>query len=193
MPVVISNPVIPCTAARSPVQSIPYEIVSISSAAKHKNLRQAYSAALRFADKRKDVIFYFAGPWRKEDFQSLGQHNNVRLLSYVSAERKVQLISRCAAFLVPSTYEGFGIPYVEAASCGVALICSDIDIAQEIVGDYFYPIKKPFGVTEIFDAIVEAYAQEFKPKSDGILIASRYDPKAVASRYMDEVRKIAEF
>ena len=42
---------------------------------------------------------------------------------------------RCYCFIQSSVGEGFGIPIVEAASYDLPIICSDIDVFQEIGGD----------------------------------------------------------
>jgi len=46
------------------------------------------------------------------------------------------------AFVYPSLWEGFGIPIVEALSCGLPVACSDIPVFHEVGGDaveYFDP------------------------------------------------------
>jgi glycosyltransferase involved in cell wall biosynthesis len=44
------------------------------------------------------------------------------------------LYSGCEAFLFPSTYEGFGLPVLEAMKCGAPVICSKTSSLPEVAG-----------------------------------------------------------
>ena len=44
-------------------------------------------------------------------------------------------MSAAAAFVFPSTYEGFGLEPLEAMACGTPVICSDRTSLPEVVGD----------------------------------------------------------
>jgi glycosyltransferase involved in cell wall biosynthesis len=37
--------------------------------------------------------------------------------------------------VLPSAYEGFGLPVLEAMACGTPVVCSDIAALREIAGD----------------------------------------------------------
>jgi glycosyltransferase involved in cell wall biosynthesis len=45
------------------------------------------------------------------------------------------LYARCHVFIFPSIYEGFGLPIIEAMSCGAAVICSNTSSMVEVIGD----------------------------------------------------------
>ncbi len=45
------------------------------------------------------------------------------------------LYARCHVFIFPSLYEGFGLPIIEAMSCGAAVICSNTSSMVEVMGD----------------------------------------------------------
>lgn len=59
---------------------------------------------------------------------------NVILPGRVSDGQMKALMQHCRAFLFPSKYEGFGIPPMEALSCGARIIVSDIPVMHEIYG-----------------------------------------------------------
>ena len=48
----------------------------------------------------------------------------------------------CAAMIMPSTVEGFGLPAVEAALAGCRVVCADIPALREVAGNhcYFVPL-----------------------------------------------------
>lgn len=53
---------------------------------------------------------------------------------FASDEELKCLLDYCAAFVFPSSYEGFGLPVAEALSRGVKVICRDIEVLREVGG-----------------------------------------------------------
>ena len=64
-----------------------------------------------------------------------GLEKRVLFTGFVDEEDKAAVMSAAEVFCLPSLYEGFGIPILEAMSAGVAVVSSDIaphrEIAQE--------------------------------------------------------------
>jgi glycosyltransferase involved in cell wall biosynthesis len=56
-------------------------------------------------------------------------------LGHVSDEALEQLYAHAVALVSPSTYEGFGLPVLEALQRGVPVIAWDIPVVREVVGD----------------------------------------------------------
>lgn len=54
---------------------------------------------------------------------------------FVREEDKAAIYSGASLFLFPSLYEGFGLPPLEAMSCGTPVICSNCTSLPEVVGD----------------------------------------------------------
>lgn len=59
----------------------------------------------------------------------------VQFKSGISNQELVEEYARAEIAVVPSLYEGFGLPAAEAMACGVPLICSDGGALPEVVGD----------------------------------------------------------
>jgi glycosyltransferase involved in cell wall biosynthesis len=59
---------------------------------------------------------------------------NVRVLGTVSDVELAKLYARAWLFCLPSTYEGFGIPYVEAMAAGTPVVSSPNAGAREVLG-----------------------------------------------------------
>ena len=57
------------------------------------------------------------------------------LTGEVSDEALRVLYRRCAAFVLPSLYEGFGLPLLEAMHCGAVVIAGNNSSQVEVVGD----------------------------------------------------------
>jgi glycosyltransferase involved in cell wall biosynthesis len=54
---------------------------------------------------------------------------------YLDRAQLRELYRRCALFVYPSFYEGFGLPPLEAMACGAAVVTSDGGAIPEIVGE----------------------------------------------------------
>ncbi|MCJ7737719.1 MAG: glycosyltransferase family 4 protein, partial [Anaerolineae bacterium] len=65
----------------------------------------------------------------------LGLENRVILPGYVADTDKAALLSGAEAFLFPSLYEGFGLPVLEAQSCGCPVMTSTTSSLSEVAGD----------------------------------------------------------
>lgn len=73
--------------------------------------------------------------------RELGVENNVRLLGAISEPEKSWYYNHCSAFAFPSISEGFGLPVVEAMTCGKPLFLSARTALPEIGGDVSFYFK----------------------------------------------------
>jgi glycosyltransferase involved in cell wall biosynthesis len=64
-----------------------------------------------------------------------GVGNAARFVGSLSEEDLAILYSHAAAFVLPSLYEGFGLPVLEAMACGAPVACSDAGPLPEVAGD----------------------------------------------------------
>lgn len=71
-----------------------------------------------------------------EALQALHLRDRVRVLEDVSEqEHLIQLYNGAAMLIIPSYYEGFGLPALEAMACGTPVIASNRGSLPEIVAD----------------------------------------------------------
>ena len=59
----------------------------------------------------------------------------VRFLGFVPIETLRCLYQTAQAFVFPSLYEGFGLPPLEAMSCGAPVVASNVSALPEVIGD----------------------------------------------------------
>ncbi|OGE41634.1 hypothetical protein A3B45_03525 [Candidatus Daviesbacteria bacterium RIFCSPLOWO2_01_FULL_39_12] len=77
-----------------------------------------------------------------KDFKLDGE---VKRVGRVEKEELVAFYNLATLYVQPSFYEGFGLPVLEALSCGAPVICSDTDSLKEVGGEaalYFNPTDK---------------------------------------------------
>jgi glycosyltransferase involved in cell wall biosynthesis len=67
--------------------------------------------------------------------QTLGLEGQVIFPGYVEQEDLPALISGAAVFALPSLYEGFGLPALEAMACGTPLIAAKASSLPEVVDE----------------------------------------------------------
>jgi len=76
--------------------------------------------------------------WKYRDIQrrakALNPGNDIVLVDSVTDEDLCKLYVHCIATIYPSLYEGFGLPILEAMSCGSPVIASDIPVLREVGG-----------------------------------------------------------
>ena len=78
--------------------------------------------------------------------------DSVKITGWIPRMELYELFRGARGFIYPSTFEGFGMPVLEAMAAGVPVACSDIPPLREIAGStvhYFDPASE----TEIRDAL----------------------------------------
>jgi glycosyltransferase involved in cell wall biosynthesis len=81
-----------------------------------------------------------------------GVREHVHLLGYVEDDMLPLLYTHAACFVMPSLYEGFGLPILEAMACGTPVVTSDISSMPEAGGDSAL-FCDPYRPDSIADAI----------------------------------------
>jgi len=67
--------------------------------------------------------------------EQLSSKNHLRFAGRVDNEDLVALYQGAEALVMPSLYEGFGLPVLEAMACGCPVITSNVSSLPEIAGD----------------------------------------------------------
>lgn len=77
----------------------------------------------------------------------------VRHLDVVADEDLPALMTLADALAMPSLYEGFGLPVLEAMACGCPVVCSNVSSLPEVAGDAAVLVD-PHDVDAIADGLV---------------------------------------
>ena len=67
--------------------------------------------------------------------ERLGLSERIRCVTGISTEELVRYYNEAEVVVVPSVYEGFGLPAGEAMACGTAVVSSNGGALPEVVGD----------------------------------------------------------
>ncbi|MEH6570526.1 MAG: glycosyltransferase family 4 protein [Halioglobus sp.] len=67
--------------------------------------------------------------------RALGIKDKVKFVSGISTEQMVRYYAEATVAVVPSVYEGFGLPAGEAMACAVPVVSTDGGALPEVVGD----------------------------------------------------------
>lgn len=107
-----------------------------------KNLRRlltAYASLPEFVRDSYSLVIAGGKGWGDIDLnsliQSLGLEGSVILVGYVSDSQLASLYSNARCLAMPSIYEGFGLPLLEAMSHGIPVLTSNCSSLPEVVGD----------------------------------------------------------
>lgn len=137
-------------------------------------------------------------PWNK-DLNRINElakgDKNILRLGFVPTEDLVGIYNLATVFTIPSLYEGFGLPVLEAMACGCPVITSKEGSLKEVAQDAAYYVDAydfeniAQGIKEVFEN--ENLQQELKIK--GLENAKRFSWKKTAEETLEVYKRVIEF
>jgi glycosyltransferase involved in cell wall biosynthesis len=89
--------------------------------------------------RRLQLVLAGKRGWLSEDIlarpKELGIEDRVVCPGFVDDADRAALYSGASLFVMPSLYEGFCMPILEAMVCGVPVVCSNVSSIPEVAGD----------------------------------------------------------
>jgi glycosyltransferase involved in cell wall biosynthesis len=159
-----------------PVLSKPFYF-ALGSLSKRKNLKWIFE----YAKKKPESLFAISGSSLntfKVDELTEAIPSNIILLDTLSDGKVKALFTRCKAFIHPAYYEGFGLPPLEALSCGAKIIISNAASLPEIYGTsahYIDPFNTDVDLDELLKQPVDPPDETLKKYSFDISARQLYD------------------
>ncbi|HEX7355222.1 MAG TPA: glycosyltransferase family 1 protein [Mycobacteriales bacterium] len=111
----------------------------------------------------------------------LGLDSRVELLGHVDRPRLAALYRGAECLVFPSSYEGFGLPVLEAMASGTPVVASDTTALPEVAGDA--AVLVPLGDPEVLaGGIARALADRDRLRAAGLERAAGFTWAALAER-----------
>jgi glycosyltransferase involved in cell wall biosynthesis len=136
----------------------------------HKNLKRLLHAFALIAD-RVSFNLIIAGWKDRRYFQALEDEvkklrlaERVSFPNYIPPDELPALYAGAKVFVLPSLYEGFGLPPLEAMACGCPVVVSNVASQPEVCGDAAYYVN-PQDVKSIAEGIYRVALDEELRKS----------------------------
>lgn len=142
----------------------PY-ILTVGTIEPRKNLLTllaAFDEVLGRGGQDVDLVVVGGRGWRDrqliDELKARTNLGRVHWLGYVSETDLVALYGGTRLFVYPSRLEGFGLPVLEAMSCGAPVVASDVAALREVAGDAACLVP-PGDVPALVDAISRALSE----------------------------------
>ena len=143
-----------------PLPQVPAPTERFALAVSSLDPRKNFNRLIEAFEDIQDCKLYIVGArhrvFTQQDDPAVHQ-DNIHYLGRVTDEELVRLYNQAVCFIFPSIYEGFGLPPIEAMSCGCPVLVSDIPVLREVCGDaaiYFDPYN-PYAIRKAIRQFLE--------------------------------------
>jgi len=135
--------------------------------------------------------------WNQDlaEVQKLAENKNIIRLGFVPTEDLIALYNMATVFVMPSIYEGFGLPILEAMSCGCPVVTSKEGSIPEVAGDAAFYVDA-YSEEDIAKGIKKVF-KDNKFREDlsekGIRHAKRFSWEKTAAHTMEVYEKLKTY
>jgi len=139
-------------------------ILYVGQQSDYKNIRRLGDASQKLLTKYPELGLILVGRMNasasnnQSYFTEKGYHN-IQFTGYLPNSQRDWLYTNTAAYVFPSTMEGFGLPGLEAMGYGAAVVSSNATCLPEVYGDAAHYFD-PFDTDDMARAIDEVLSDE---------------------------------
>jgi glycosyltransferase involved in cell wall biosynthesis len=136
-------------------------ILFVGSLKQHKNIKALISAwkLLRHKGIMPELVVIGRYHPRERDIFNDIKTAGVKYIGEVSGQDVPAIYNMAKLFVMPSLYEGFGLPVLEAMACGVPVCSSNAAALPEVVGDAGL-LFDPYNVDDMDEKIERILSDE---------------------------------
>ncbi|MDP7576445.1 MAG: glycosyltransferase family 4 protein [Pseudomonadales bacterium] len=143
------------------VERIPYRVMVTASADQPlKGLQYLLRAMAELIPNYPDIHLVILGKLKEDGdteklMNELNIHSHLTFVSGIETEELVRLYAQASIVVVPSVYEGFGLPAGEAMACAVPVISTNGGALPEVVGDsgLIVPVRDHGAIADALDTL----------------------------------------
>jgi len=178
----------------------PY-VLAVGRVLKHKNfdrLVRAFIAAKKSSNFPHRLVIAGRSGWGQADLEtaidSSGAGNDVRLTGFVQDEELATLYREADVFVMPSLYEGFGLPVIEAMKAGLPVLCSTSGSLPEVCGNaalFCDPLDEA-SISRNLCKIISDRGLAMELVRKGRLQAEKFTWERTAARMLEIFRSVAQ-
>jgi glycosyltransferase involved in cell wall biosynthesis len=173
----------------------------------YKNISTLIRAFAKFHERFPDYCLVLAGQlrsdyrvWQRSDATieskqpsaadlvvELGLAQHVVVTGYIADEQLGALYRSAALFVLPSLFEGFGMPAVESLALGCPALITDLPVLREVTLNSAHYIANPHDHGQIADQIAHVLALGDAARPPSKLrseIRDRFAPETIAREYL---------
>ncbi len=180
--------------------SPPY-LLAVSTLHPHKNVDRLLHAFAEFHRARPSFRLVVAGlrGFHARHLESLRTSldlgDAVRFTGWIPREELYDLFAHASAFIYPSTFEGFGMPVIEALAAGLPTACSNIEPLATLAGDAALQFDT-MAIPAIYEALVRITSEDSLRRrlaAAGPLRAAAYTWENSARLTLEALQEASDF
>jgi glycosyltransferase involved in cell wall biosynthesis len=188
--VVIPNPVTIVPVDRRRTFNVDHPTVLQMGTAPHKNLANVIAALEGFKCKLRVV-----GPLTDDDRERLKKAEiDFENVHGLSGDEVIEEYLKADVLVFCSTFEGFGLPTVEAQACSLPVITSDVRPMRDVAGQgaLLTDPTDPIRIRSALERIRTDRELRERLVADGLRNIERFTPQRIAAQYEKLYRTMAQ-
>jgi len=127
-------------------------------------LLRAFADVLRTTSLRPQLVIAGKLGWKENDalmdIEKSAFKDRIKMTGYVTDADLCALYSSCSVFVYPSIYEGFGLPPLEAMTCGAPVIASAVPSVTSDAARVITPTDVQGLARHLVELLTDAKARE---------------------------------
>ena len=178
----------------NPTKKYLYFIGNLEPRKNLKTLIKAYRLLPQDIKDEYSLILAGGKGWKTESTQkaldsAVKTGEDIKHLGFIDQEDSPILYQGASLFVMPSLYEGFGMPVLEAMASGTPVVASDIPVLREVGGAYA-TYANPHSPESFQDAIIKALAKPRPEREELQKNVTRYSWSENVQNIINAVRTI---
>lgn len=159
-----------------------------------KTLVEAYQLLPQDIKDEYSLILAGGKGWKTESTQkaidtAIKSGNGIKHLGFIDQEDSPALFQGASLYVMPSLYEGFGMPILEAMAGGTPVVAADIPVLREVGAEYAL-YADPKNPESFRDAILNSLLQPKPPRTQLQKNVTRYSWENNVAAILEAVRSL---